>query len=211
MADGPAGFTQDFTCPALLRIPLRFRWLRVPAFHRLWGAFPSASTHHPSCDIAVLQPRRCRNIVGLGSSPFARHYLGNHSYFLFLRVLRCFSSPRSLTTHSGVTGLQPAGLSHSEISGSKVICTSPKLVAAYHVLHRLQEPRHPPYALSYLLTVPISLRAVSAESCTFGKFYLCCSFLLELEFLKNLVLSNMSKIMCELLRFSEWRISGSNR
>ena len=32
---------------------------------------------------------------GLGSSPFARHYLGNHSYFLFLRVLRCFSSPRS--------------------------------------------------------------------------------------------------------------------
>ena len=32
---------------------------------------------------------------GLGSSPFARHYLGNHCYFLFLRVLRCFSSPRS--------------------------------------------------------------------------------------------------------------------
>ncbi len=32
---------------------------------------------------------------GLGSSPFARHYLGNHYYFLFLRVLRCFSSPRS--------------------------------------------------------------------------------------------------------------------
>ena len=30
---------------------------------------------------------------GLGSSPFARHYLGNHYCFLFLRVLRCFSSP----------------------------------------------------------------------------------------------------------------------
>ena len=36
----------------------------------------------------------CRNTRGLGSSPFARHYWGNHSYFLFLRVLRCFSSPR---------------------------------------------------------------------------------------------------------------------
>ena len=48
-----------------------------------------------------------------------------------------------------MTVLQTAGLSHSEISGSKVICTSPKLVAAYHVLHRLREPRHPPYALSY--------------------------------------------------------------
>ena len=43
----------------------------------------------------ILLPRRCRNIVGLGSSAFARHYLRNHCYFLFLRVLRCFSSPRS--------------------------------------------------------------------------------------------------------------------
>ena len=86
---------------------------------------------------------------------------------------------------SGVTGLQPDRLSHSEIFGLRVICTYPKLIAAYHVLHRLQEPRHPPYALSYLLTVPISLRAVSAESCTFGKFYLCCSFLLELEVLEE--------------------------
>ncbi len=32
---------------------------------------------------------------GLGYFPFARHYLGNHFCFLFLRVLRCFSSPSS--------------------------------------------------------------------------------------------------------------------
>ncbi len=31
---------------------------------------------------------------GLGSSRFARHYSGNHCYFLFLQVLRCFSSLR---------------------------------------------------------------------------------------------------------------------
>ena len=31
----------------------------------------------------------------LGSSDFARHYFRNRSYFLFLRVLRCFSSPGS--------------------------------------------------------------------------------------------------------------------
>ena len=29
----------------------------------------------------------------MGSSPVARRYWGNHSYFPFLRVLRCFSSP----------------------------------------------------------------------------------------------------------------------
>ncbi len=33
---------------------------------------------------------------GLGSSAFARHYLRNRFFFLFLGVLRCFSSPRSL-------------------------------------------------------------------------------------------------------------------
>ena len=44
--------------------------------------------------IAFLLPRTCRNMPGLGSSPFARHYWGNHCCFLFLRVLRCFSSPR---------------------------------------------------------------------------------------------------------------------
>ena len=36
-----------------------------------------------------------RNRSGLGSSPFARHYWGNHCYFLFLEVLRSFSSLRS--------------------------------------------------------------------------------------------------------------------
>ena len=35
---------------------------------------------------------------GLGSSAFARRYLRNRCFFLFLRVLRCFSSPRSLHT-----------------------------------------------------------------------------------------------------------------
>ena len=43
--------------------------------------------------VQVLQPRESRNSLGLGYSPFARHYLGSHYCFPFLRVLRCFSSP----------------------------------------------------------------------------------------------------------------------
>ena len=39
------------------------------------------------------------------------------------------------------------GFPHSEISGSKLICSSPKLIAACHVLHRLLMPRHSPCAL----------------------------------------------------------------
>jgi hypothetical protein len=42
------------------------------------------------------------------------------------------------------------GLPHSEIVGSKLIRSLPTLIAAYHVLHRLCMPRHPPDALKTL-------------------------------------------------------------
>ena len=44
LADGPAGFTQDFSCPALLRILNSLINLRVPDYHRLWSLFPKRST-----------------------------------------------------------------------------------------------------------------------------------------------------------------------
>ena len=40
---------------------------------------------------------------------------------------------------------------HSEICGSKLIYSSPQLIAVSHVLHRRQVPRHPPYALCSLI------------------------------------------------------------
>ena len=58
--------------------------------------------------------------------------------------------------HFRVTGLLPAGFSHSEILGSILVCKSPRLIAAYHVFLRLQEPRHSPYALYYFLTFLIT-------------------------------------------------------
>jgi len=85
--------------------------------------------------------------IGLGSCAFARHYLRNHFCFLLLWVLRCFSSPRLPSVLNRMTQLHCAGFPHSDISGSTVICTSPKLFAACHVLLRLPEPRHPPFAL----------------------------------------------------------------
>ena len=65
---------------------------------------------------------------------------------------KMFQFPAFALCYCIVTVLQTAGLSHSEIFGSKVICTCPKLIAAYHVLHRLREPRHPPCALAYFLS-----------------------------------------------------------
>ena len=106
-----------------------------------------------ACNDAALLPRRGLDRDGLGYSPVARHYWGNHCCFLFLRVLRCFSSPRSPHGQAVMAALQAAGLSHSEIRGSQAVCAYPRLFAAYHVLLRLREPRHPPCALALFFLI----------------------------------------------------------
>ena len=53
----------------------------------------------------------------------------------------------TLWIHVWIHGVCPCGLPHSEIPGSMDICSYPRLFAAYHVLHRLSVPRHPPCAL----------------------------------------------------------------
>ena len=96
LPDGPGKFTQNSSCSALLRIPLPIIFLPVRGFHPLWPDFPDRFQFKYYSDIVVLLPQQRRNVAGLGYSAFARHYLRNHNCFLFLRVLRCFSSPRSL-------------------------------------------------------------------------------------------------------------------
>jgi hypothetical protein len=62
------------------------------------------------------------------------------------RLPRDHLVPRSILGIRIVEG----GFPHSEIRGSKVVRTSPRLIAAYHVLHRLSAPRHPPNTLKAL-------------------------------------------------------------
>src|SRR4029077_18689524 len=78
----------------------------------------------------------------------------NHTCFLFLRVLRCFTSPRSPppAIHSPVgdtTSLVP-GFPIRTPSDPRSVDNSPRHIAASHVLHRLPVPRHPPCALKHL-------------------------------------------------------------
>ena len=97
----------------------------------------------------VLNPKGPKT-SGLGSSLFARRYWGNLVWLLFLRLLRCFSSPGYLPF--GWYDMTRTGLPHSEMYGSLPACGSPYLFAAYRVLHRLSMPRQPPYALCSLIT-----------------------------------------------------------
>ena len=93
MGGGPPAFPQGSSCLVVLRIPLCLLLLRVRGSHPLRPAFPKPFCW--SCRIinAVHTPG-CTH-PGLGSSAFARRYLRNRCFFLFLRVLRCFSSPGS--------------------------------------------------------------------------------------------------------------------
>ena len=151
MPDGPGGFAQNYSCSALLRIPLGHIILRIRNYHPLWLNFPEHSSRNQHATSRSYNPADASLQQRFGLFPGRSPLLGESLvYFLFLQVLRCFSSLRSPHCKQTVmTVLQTAGLSHSEIPGSKVICTYPGLIAAYHVLHRLREPRHPPDALTF--------------------------------------------------------------
>ena len=113
---------------------------------------PQTRSHNPNQKtLAGLQ------LVGLGSSHFARRYFGNRICFLFLRVLRCFSSPRSppypIHSDMDIRALPRMGCPIRKSPGQSLFSGSPKLIAASHVLHRLLTPRHPPFALSSLAII----------------------------------------------------------
>ena len=59
---------------------------------------------------------------------------------------------------TGYRSMNSGEFPHSEISGSMLICSSPKLIAAYHVFHRLPVPRHSPCALVRLTIQTILFR-----------------------------------------------------
>ena len=82
------------------------------------------------------------------------------------------------TTYSG---MNLSEFPHSEISGSMLICSSPKLIAAYHVFHRLPVPRHSPCAL---VRLTISNKSLSRSACIL--LILSCQRRLLLPFLLKL-------------------------
>ena len=94
-------------------------------------------------------------------------------WFLFLRLLRCFSSaglpPHSYLIHYAVTEYCSAGFPHSEIHESMDICSSSWLIAACHVLLRLLMPRHSSYALISLTSSKLaSLLGLSCKPSPFS-------------------------------------------
>ena len=96
MGDGPPRFPQDFSCPAVLGIPGPLHSLSptglLPSMERLSSTLRLGS----AAFCPVPQPPSSRSQKGLGCFRFARRYSGNRYCFLFLRVLRWFTSPSLL-------------------------------------------------------------------------------------------------------------------
>ena len=66
------------------------------------------------------------------------------------------------------------GFPHSDIHGSKDICSSPWLFAAYHVFLRLLVPRHPPCALLRLTFKVLLISSVISVFCVFTLYIFRC-------------------------------------
>ena len=92
--------------------------------------------------------------------------------------------------------MNPGEFPHSEISGSMLICSSPKLFAAYHVFHRLPVPRHSPCALVRLTFQTFFQNIWYPLDSLFCQRRLLLPFLLKLQyFLKELTIIFVSQLL----------------
>ena len=120
---------------------------RYGAFTLYGPAFQPGSRSPHNAVMAALLPRLRLDAAGLGCSAFARRYLRNHMLFSLPAGTKMFQFPAFAHLY-GVSRLHRDGLPHSDTPGSGAVCASPGIFAAYRVLHRLLEPRHPPSALT---------------------------------------------------------------
>ena len=131
---------------------LVFAYGAVTLYGRLSHTFPLTNCFLTS-QCQTLQPHFCKQ-RWFRLFPVRSPLLGE--YFLFLQVLRCFSSlgalPPTYVFSRRILEVRSSEFPHSEISGSKPIHGSPKLIAVSHVLHRHLAPRHSPKALSSFST-----------------------------------------------------------
>ncbi len=162
MGDGPPGFRRNSTCSAVLRIHSGGNSFSIT------GLLPSLANLSRLIRLKnfFVTPMECpttpeSKLSGLGCFRFARRYLGNRICFLFLQVLRCFSSlgvpliPYVLKYKS--CSITNSGFPHSEIPGSTFTYNSPRHIGVSPVLHRLLVPRHPPCALIHLTILSLSV------------------------------------------------------
>ena len=115
---------------------------------RFPAGLPRPFSYQSQINYAVLTPKDKFSVWALSLSLAATKEIDvsfSSSGYLDVSVPRVPSG--KLCIGLSVLKVYLSGFPHSDIHGSKDICSSPWLFAAYHVLHRLSVPRHPPCAL----------------------------------------------------------------
>ncbi len=142
-----SGGTQDAASS-----PISFR---LQGSHLLWPRFPAGSPNRRigNSTHAVLQPPCASTWVWAVPISLAATFGISLIYFPPGTEMVHFPglAHTRLCIQRAVARVHLAGFPHSEILGSKLACSSPRLIAACHVLLRLLAPRHSPYALSSLI------------------------------------------------------------
>ena len=148
LEDGPPMFRQDFTCPALLVVPLVPQTgFHIRGYHPLWPDFPFRSANNTAKEYKAV-PISLATTLGISVDFFSCSYLDvsvRRVRFTHL-CIQCVMTTR-------------AGFPHSEICGSKCVCSLP---AAYRKLLR---PSSPDIAKASTMCtyslVPITLASLS--------------------------------------------------
>ena len=153
MEGGPSDFPQGFSCLAVLWI------LPLPTIF-MYGAFTLSGLPSQAVPLtdrltyAVLNPSMHARWFGLFRfrSPLLpeSHVVFSSSGYLDVSVHRV--PLHTLWIGVWMIRVLRTGFPHSDICGSRIICISPQLFAAYHVFLRLLVPRHPPCALLCLIS-----------------------------------------------------------
>jgi hypothetical protein len=156
LESGLPSFPPDFTCPVVLRIPLRVRYNFRYVALTLFG--PAFQRVHVLSGLVTLlmrsyNPQSASTWVWAVPISLAATFGISVIYFPPGTEMVHFPglAHTRLCIQRAVTRVHLVGFPHSEIPGSKPACGSPGLIAACHVLLRLLAPRHPLYALSSLI------------------------------------------------------------
>ena len=184
MRGGPRGFRPGFPCPAVLRyLSRKAAQFRVRDCYPLWSGFPSGSAITQLCNFPT---RR--------QADQARPYNPRTTTTAVYHIARVWALPFSLATTQGVevsflssgyldvsvpqlASTCPMDSDRSTRALPRVsflirrsrdqrsVSTSPGLIAAAHVLHRLLAPRHPPCALVLLIEKNTCVAAMEFSRC----------------------------------------------
>ena len=185
MRGGPRGFRPGFPCPAVLRNfrseAVRFR---LRGRYPLWRAVPCTSPTTQLCNSPTRRQADQLKPYNTATTTAAAYHVvtvwalplslattqGVEVSFLssgYLDVsVTQLASAHPMYSGASTTALPVVGFPIRKSRDQRSVSTSPGLIAAAHVLHRLLAPRHPPCALVLLIEKNTLCVAMEFSRCT---------------------------------------------